>query len=108
VLYRIEKPPVYMLRFAKTLQKATEDVHKGISMLRSMKNADKIRVCCRDVNTRENEGDVLLREAMAELFMKKDPIEIIKMKELYDNMETAIDKCEDAADVIGNVLVKYA
>jgi len=41
------------------------------------------------------------------LFKKKDPIEIIKIKELYDDMEAAIDRCEDVADVIGDILVKY-
>jgi predicted phosphate transport protein (TIGR00153 family) len=108
LIYNIEKPPYYMIKFAKTLQKAMEDVNKAISLLRNMKKASEIRKHCRDVNTCENEGDVLLREAMAELFKKKDAIEIIKLKELYDNMETAIDKCEDAVDVIGNILVKYA
>jgi uncharacterized protein Yka (UPF0111/DUF47 family) len=55
----------------------------------------------------ENEGDILLRKATAELFTKKDPIEIIKTKELYDDLEAAIDRCEDVADVIGDILVKY-
>ena len=107
VIYEIKKPPMYMLDFARTLRKAAFNVDEGINLLRNFKEAKQIRDFCREIHTLENEGDQLLRKATAELFTKKDPIEIIKMKELYDNMEAAIDRCEDVADVIGDILVKY-
>jgi hypothetical protein len=107
VLYKIKKPPKYMLDFAKTLYKTSYNVNEAISLLRNFKDANQIRNFCKEVNTLENEGDTLLRKAMAELFNGKDPVEIIKMKELYDDMESAIDRCEDVADVIGDILVKY-
>ena len=106
-LYEIDKPPTYMNDFAYTLQKTAKNVHEGILLLRNFKEAKQIRGFCKEVNTLENEGDDLLRKAMAELFKGKDPIELIKIKELYDNMEAAIDRCEDVADVIGDILVKY-
>jgi uncharacterized protein Yka (UPF0111/DUF47 family) len=96
-----------MLEFALILQKTARNVNEGINLLRNFKEAKQIRAYCREVNTLENEGDILLRKATAELFTKKDPIEIIKMKELYDDLEAAIDRCEDVADVIGDILVKY-
>jgi hypothetical protein len=108
VLYDIKKPPIYMLEFAKTLQKTTINMHEGIALLRNFKNAKKIKDFCREVNTLENEGDSLLRKATAELFNGKNPIEIIKTKELYEDIEAAIDRCEDVADVIGDILVKYS
>lgn len=108
VLYKIEKPPAYMLEFARTLQSATQNVNCGISCLRNLKEAKKIKNYCTEVNTQENKGDDLLRTATAELFNKKNTVEIIKLKELYDSMESAIDRCEDVADVIGDILVKYA
>lgn len=107
VIFKVAKPTEYMIRFARTLQHAAEEVHEAISMLRNFKDAQKIRACCKNVNTRENEGDVLHREAMGALFDSNDAILIIKLKELYDDLEDAIDKCEDAADVIGDILVKY-
>jgi len=107
VIYEIEKPPKYMLEFAQILQKATQNVHGGINLLRNFKEAKKIRTFCKEVNTLENEGDQLLRKATAELFIKNDPIDIIKIKELYEDLEAAIDRCEDVADVIGDILVKY-
>jgi len=81
-----------MVEFAKTLRKAAFNVNEGISLLRNFKEAKQIQRFCREVNTLENEGDKLLRNATAELFNKKDPIEIIKTKELYDDMEAAIDR----------------
>jgi hypothetical protein len=96
-----------MLEFAQILQKTTRQINEGISLLRNLKESKQIRGYCREVNTLENEGDILLRKATAELFTKKDPIEIIKTKELYDDLEAAIDRCEDVADVIGDILVKY-
>jgi predicted phosphate transport protein (TIGR00153 family) len=107
VLYKIKKPPKYMLEFAQTLHKTSHSVHESIALLRNLKQAKTIREYCREVNTLENEGDSLLRKAMADLFNGKDPVEIIKFKELYDDMEAAIDRCEDVADVIGDILVKY-
>jgi len=107
IIYEIKKPPKYMLEFAQILQKTTRHVNEGICLLRNLKEAKQIRGYCREVNTLENEGDILLRKATAELFTKKDPIEIIKTKELYDDLEAAIDRCEDVADVIGDILVKY-
>jgi predicted phosphate transport protein (TIGR00153 family) len=107
VLYKVEKPPKYMIEFAQTLHKASKNIHEAISLLRNLKDADTIRDFCMEVNTLENEGDILLRKAMVDLFNGKDAVEIIKMKELYDDMEAAIDRCEDVADVIGDILVKY-
>jgi hypothetical protein len=107
IIYEIKKPPKYMLEFAQILQKTACNINEGIHLLRNLKDAKQIRGFCRDVNTLENEGDILLRKATADLFTKKDPIEIIKTKELYDDLEAAIDRCEDVADVIGDILVKY-
>jgi predicted phosphate transport protein (TIGR00153 family) len=107
VLYEIKTPPPYMFEFATTLHKTTQNVHEGIALLRNLKEAKKIRGYCKEVNTLENEGDALLRKATADLFHKKDPVEIIKIKELYEDLESAIDRCEDVADVIGDILVKY-
>ena len=107
VLYEIKKPCPYMCEFAHTLQKAPRNVNESIILLRNLKEAKQIRNYCKEINTLENEGDTLLRKATSELFKRKDPIEIIKIKELYEDMESAIDRCEDVADVIGDILVKY-
>jgi uncharacterized protein Yka (UPF0111/DUF47 family) len=64
---------------------------------------------CTEVNRLENEADRVSRRAIAELFdQEKDPIQLIKIKELYEVLETATDKAEDAANVLEAVVLKSA
>jgi len=108
IIYKIKEPPKYMLEFAQILKKSAENVYEGVSLLNNFKEAKRMQEYCREINSLENQGDDLKRKAMAELFLRKDSIEIIKTKELYDHMEAAIDRCEDVADVIGDILIKYS
>ncbi|MCI8630806.1 MAG: DUF47 domain-containing protein [Firmicutes bacterium] len=62
-----------------------------------------------EVNRIENEGDIIYRRALSNLFSnEKDPIEIIKWKHIYEKMETSIDACESVANMIEGVIMKYA
>jgi uncharacterized protein Yka (UPF0111/DUF47 family) len=64
---------------------------------------------CIEINRLENEGDRISRNLIAQLFeQEKDPVEIIKWKEIIEAIETAIDKCEDVANVIETVVLKSA
>ena len=64
---------------------------------------------CVEVHRLENEADQVSRNAIADLFdYEKDPIRLIKMKELYEVLETATDKAEDAANVLEAVALKSA
>lgn len=62
-----------------------------------------------EVNRIENEGDILYRKSLAELFREeKDPIELIKWKHLYEQLEHSLDSCEHVANIIEGVITKYA
>jgi hypothetical protein len=64
---------------------------------------------CVVINTLENEADQVLRTAMMRLFEnEKDPIELIKMKEIIQTTETATDICEDVSNIIEGIVLKYA
>ena len=74
-----------------------------------MKNAGKIREACVKINSIENHADDIFDISIARLFEEeKDAITIIKMKEIYSALETATDKCEDAANTISSIVIKYA
>ncbi|HEU4429794.1 MAG TPA: DUF47 family protein, partial [Myxococcota bacterium] len=61
------------------------------------------------INRLENEGDQILRRAVARLFKEsKDAIEVIKWKEIYENLEAATDRCEDVANIIEGVVLEHA
>jgi hypothetical protein len=62
-----------------------------------------------EINRLENVGDTLRDNALGELFDKeKDPIEVIKWKEIYQDAETVLDICEDVAHIVESILVKQA
>ena len=104
VSYRIKAIPPAMVTLAeiiascaRALKAAFEALEKGGSVMEH----------CIEINRLENEGDLIGRSAVVDLFDKeKDPITLIKLKEVYDFIEATIDSCEDVADVLQGVVVK--
>lgn len=97
------------IELANIVLRAAEET---LALTESMKNLKDVKGMKRrwiEVNRLENEGDKVSRNAIAGLFKnEKDPIEVIKWKELYEHLETAIDKCEDAANIVEAVALKNA
>ena len=109
VLYEIKEMTPEVRDLADVLVRATEEVEKALRGLRDMKHAGEIVKRCIDVNRLENEGDAILRNAVARLFREeKDPILVIKWKEIYENLESATDRCEDVANILEGVVVEHA
>ncbi len=82
----------------------TRYLNEGFSGGEKKKN--EILSHCIEINRLENMGDDITHVAVAGLFKKYDAVEIIKLKEIYEYLEEATDKCEDAADVIKDVFMK--
>jgi len=78
----------------------------AICALRNLKNPGEIEKRCIEVNRLENVADDIYKRSVAALFKQKDAIEIMKLKEIYERLEFATDKCEDAANVISDIVVK--
>ena len=94
---------------ADVLVRATEEVQRAVRGLRDMKHAETVIKSCIEINRMENEADEILRGAVADLFKhEKDPITVIKWKEIYENLETATDRCEDVANIIEGVVLEHA
>jgi predicted phosphate transport protein (TIGR00153 family) len=109
VLYRIETITPESERLAGLVHDAVVELNKAIPMLRDLRNAAAINESLVKINSMENEADDLFERAIASLFeTSKDPIQIIKLKEILVSLETATDQCEDAANAIESVLVKHA
>lgn len=109
VLYRVESIPREAERLAGMILDQVTELHRAIPLLRDMRNADKISESLVRINSLENEADDLFERAIASLFDTcKDPILLIKQKELYVSLETATDQCEDAANAIESIIVKNA
>lgn len=107
--YNIEDTDQVMMQFAKIIDSAVKALHQGIYELRNMRDLRAVTEVCVKVNSLENEGDDLLDKAMVALFSSNiEPVEIIKKKDLYQMLELVTDKCEDAANVIESIIIKYA
>ncbi len=109
VLYNIERMTPDARELAEVLVESTLQLEGAVKGLRDMKNASAISERCIDVNRLENRGDEILRKAVARLFdEEKDPISIIKWKEIYENLETATDRCEDVANILEGIVLENA
>ena len=105
-MYKITNPPPPAAELAALIVAQAEELGKGVDILQ--KNQQVIP-CCMEINRLENEADRIGRHAIAELFEnEKDPIQLIKLKELYEVLESATDRAEDAANVLETVALKSA
>lgn len=104
IMYRITTPPPAAGTLAKIIMMQTQELQKAVSLLQ--KNGD-ILAHCVEINRLENEADAVAEQAIATLFeSEKDPINLIKAKELLEFLERATDKAEDVADVLETVVLK--
>ena len=105
--YKITSPPLYTLEIAKELVNATKEVEYMVSKLNNIKNPQDMIMHCRNTGNIEHTVDDLYRKSIEKLFESTDPITIIKLKDIYETMETASDRCVDVADVIEDIVLKY-
>lgn len=108
-IYKIGTMSPSIIKLAELIQKCADELHTAVCELRNMRNINKIKEACVRINSIENHADDIYDMEIAKLFEEeKNAIEIIKMKEVLYALETATDKCEDAANVLESILVKNA
>jgi uncharacterized protein Yka (UPF0111/DUF47 family) len=92
---------------AELISEGAVKVKAAIEELRDMRNIEKLRKMIIEINNVENQSDAIFELALTDLFAnEKDPIEIIKIKDIIAKMESASDRCEDIANVIESIIVK--
>lgn len=107
MVYKIKAVPKESAQLAGLILQQSEELERALAKLE--KNQQSVMQHCVEINRLENEADRVTREAVGGLFdVEKDPINLIKIKELYEVLELATDKAEDAANVIESVILKSA
>lgn len=104
-LFKIKnvRPPA--IELARIIQRSSTEIVASVPHI--LDEREKILDHCQELNRLEHESDTVCRNAIAQLFdEEKDPIELIKWKELYEVLEAAVDKAEDVADVLESVVLK--
>ena len=108
VLFRLDSAPPEAVELCKTLLETTEYISKAVGCLKDKKYS-YIQEYCIEINSLENKGDRIFREALVQLFDNiKDPILVIKWKEVYEHLEEALDTCEDVANILEGIVLKHA
>lgn len=107
VNFKIKSSPPYMLDLAKELQNAAKEINFMITRLNKVKADKSIIDHCRTVNEIEHKADDIYRKAVGELLETSDVINIIKLKDIYESLEEASDRCLDVADSVEDVVLKY-
>jgi uncharacterized protein len=106
-LYEVNGNNKELWDLARVLQSGSERISEAVAGMRNLKHPDLILEKCVEINRLENEADVQLRGAIAKLFKEeKDPIQVIKWKEIFELLETATDRCEDVANIIEGVVLE--
>jgi predicted phosphate transport protein (TIGR00153 family) len=102
--YEVQTIPLRARQQADVIYRAASRLHEAVERLEGFKDSQRQLVALREL---EDEGDRLSREAVAELFRSgSDPLTIIRLKDLHEQLEEAVDACETAADVLEAILVK--
>lgn len=108
-VYRMNPNDKNLIEFASVIEESVKAVASTVNCMRNLKNLKLANAACVEINRLENVGDAMRDRVLAELFdRQKDPITVIKWKEIYEDAETILDVCEDVAHVVGSILVKQA
>ncbi|MFC2067278.1 DUF47 domain-containing protein [Chloroflexota bacterium] len=109
LIYKIDRPSQRAGELADIIVQAAAEIEKAVGSLRRRAELKRMLERCVEINRLENMADRVYRSAMAELFDDTEDItRIIKWREIYENMESATDRCEDVANVLEGVALKHA
>jgi hypothetical protein len=109
LLYKVERPTHRAKELVDIVVQAVAEVERAVSEIHDRIGRKQLLKRCVEINRLENMGDSVFRSAMAELFDDStDFAGLIKWREIYKHMESVIDRCEDIANILEGVSLKYA
>ena len=108
-LYDIKTVTPEAQKLAEICVACSEKVESAVKLLKSTEHSADIMSLCNDIDRLESEADHVMRAAMAKLFREEQDVrQVIKMKEIYELLESVTDKCEDVANIIEGIVVENA
>jgi hypothetical protein len=105
--FKVEQPTSEIIKLVGIIDQAVRQIYEAVSRLEKLGH---VHAFCQEINNLENQADDICREATANLFEQTKKVEqlkeLIKLKEIYNRLEIASDRCEDVANVIEGIIVK--
>jgi predicted phosphate transport protein (TIGR00153 family) len=109
VLYDVQQLTHEAVELAGLLQNCCERMQSAVALLNNMRNAPEALKICREIDTMESRADHVMRAAISRLFREEaDTRQLIKLKAIYELLESATDKCQDVANVIESLILENA
>ena len=109
VIFELTEAPEALRQFAGILVEMVEEIDRVTALVWDMSNAEKLQAGIVRISELENQADALYTTVIAGLFRDgRDPIEVLKWKEVYDGLEDACDECKNFTHVVGNIVIKSA
>jgi uncharacterized protein Yka (UPF0111/DUF47 family) len=105
--YGIESTDSYMIELAKLIHMQASEIEGAVKGIRSIRTPRYIEERCIEVNRLENIADDVLANAITNLFRDHDAIAIIKLKDIYQQLEDGTDRCEDVANVLSDIAIRH-
>ncbi len=108
-MFEVKVIPKRLIDMAAVLQNSMGKVKIMVEMVNGFKEIEKTRELAKQIHQYENEGDQIFNAGITELFKESasDPLNIIKLKEVYEAVEMAIDRCEDVANIIEGLYLEH-
>jgi uncharacterized protein Yka (UPF0111/DUF47 family) len=97
-----------MVELAKLIHLSAVEIEGAVRGIRSIRDPRFIEERCIELNRLENIADDVLAEAITNLFRSRDPMTVIKLKNIYDWLEIATDNCEDVANVLSDIAIRHS
>jgi predicted phosphate transport protein (TIGR00153 family) len=109
LLYEVKSSPEFATKLAAVLEQATKAVDEAVRLLPQVKRPKQMLDICIEINRLENEADNNYRHGLASLFNGGyDAMEVMKWRDIIDNLEAATDRCEDVANILEGITLEYA
>ena len=106
-LYDIKAVTAEAVQLADLCLTSAQKVKEAVSQIKDLKNPKHILVLCKDIDRLEGDSDRVMRAAMAKLFREEtNAMEVLKMKEIYQLLESVTDRCQDVANIIEGIVVE--
>jgi predicted phosphate transport protein (TIGR00153 family) len=111
ILFEIQTTQDDAQQLSKVLVRSCEAVAKAIHLLPTLKRSQEILDLCVEINRLENEADRVYRHALATIYRANSSVstlDVLKWRDIYDNLEAATDRCEDVANILEGVVLEYS
>lgn len=106
-VYQIKPVPQEIFQYTELIEKAIPEMVEAISEMKNPKRREHVLLRCKNINLIENQADEINRRNLGKLLNEeKDPFLAIKLKEIYETLESVTDRCEDVADSLETIIVK--